>query len=205
MGSPLGPLLTNVFTCHIKETLQQQGKLPSYHRRYVDDTFTIKPDRKAAENFLKTLNTCHSSLRFTMKLEANSVLPFLGVSLVNGAPMINTKFYVKPTNTGLLLHHQSHVDMRYKKSLIKTMLDRAYRISSNWSLFSDECDRLRQMFSNLNYPRHLIDSAIKRFIDSKVTLQTQPVSSASQDVIETIRITLPFKDQKSANSVKQYA
>ena len=138
MGSPLGPLLANVFMCHIEETLQQQGKLPSYYRRYVDDTLTIMPDRKAAVDFLETLNTCHSSLKFTMELEANGVLPFLGVSLVNCAPTINTKVYVKPTNTGLLLHHQSHVDMRYKKSLIKTMLDRAYRISSNWSLFSDE-------------------------------------------------------------------
>ena len=53
------------------------------------------------------------------------------------------------------------------------------------------------------YPRHLIDSAIKHFIDSKVILQTQFVSSASQEVIEIIRITLLFKDQKSANSVKQ--
>ena len=42
---------------------------------------------------------------------------------------MKTKVYVKPTNTGLLLHYQSHVDNRYKRTLITTMLDRAYRIS----------------------------------------------------------------------------
>ena len=33
MGSPLGPLLTNVFMCSIEDKLDQDGKLPSYYRR----------------------------------------------------------------------------------------------------------------------------------------------------------------------------
>ncbi len=44
------------------------------------------------------------------------------------APRIETRVYVKPTNTGLLLHYQSHVDSRYKRCLITTMLDRVYRL-----------------------------------------------------------------------------
>jgi len=40
MGSPLGPLLANVFMWSIEDKLDQDGKLPSYYRRYVDDTFT---------------------------------------------------------------------------------------------------------------------------------------------------------------------
>ena len=42
MGSLLGPLLANVFMCSIEDKLDQDGKLPSYYRRYVDDSFTIK-------------------------------------------------------------------------------------------------------------------------------------------------------------------
>ena len=41
MGSRLGPLLAYVFMCSIEYKLDQDGKLPSYYRRYVDDTFTI--------------------------------------------------------------------------------------------------------------------------------------------------------------------
>ena len=62
-----------------------------------------------------------------METENNDVLPFLAM---NRAPQIETKFYVKPTNTGLLLHYHSHVDMCYKRGLLKTMLDRVYRLSS---------------------------------------------------------------------------
>ena len=44
---------------------------------------------------------------------------------------------------------QSHVDNRYKKGLLRTMLDRAHRLSSSYSHFSDECDRLKTVFSRL--------------------------------------------------------
>jgi len=152
MGSPLGPLLANVFLCSIEETLEHEGKLPSFYRRYVDDTLTVMPNLTTATDLLQVLNNCHPSLKFTMEVERNSMLPFLGVQLLNRAPRIETKVYVKPTNTGLLLHHQSHVDNRYKHGLLKTMLDRAYRLSSCWSYFSDECDRLKSTFSRLKYP-----------------------------------------------------
>ena len=44
MGSPLGPLLTNVFMSSIEATLERQEKLPSFYRRYVDDTLTVMRD-----------------------------------------------------------------------------------------------------------------------------------------------------------------
>ena len=52
------------------------------------------------------------------------MLPFLGTQLLNKHTRVETKVYVKPTNTGLLLHYKSHVDDRYKHGLLKTMLDR---------------------------------------------------------------------------------
>ena len=69
-------------------------------------------------------------------------LPFLCTELINHAPRIETKVYVKVTITGLLLHYQSHVDNCYKSSLLTTMLDRAHRLSSSWAYFFEECDCL---------------------------------------------------------------
>jgi len=43
--------------------------------------------------------------------------------------------YVKLTDTGLLLHYQSHVDVKYKYSLLEIMLNCAYKLSSNWQFF----------------------------------------------------------------------
>ena len=55
MGSPLVPLLANVFMFSIDDKLDQDSKLPSYYRRYVDDTFSIMLDKAISRNFLDTL------------------------------------------------------------------------------------------------------------------------------------------------------
>ena len=100
---------------HIEENLEREGKLPSFYRKYVDDTLTIMPSIETASNFLDTLNQAHFPVKFTMETECNGMLRFLGIQLLNRSPQIETKVYVKPTNSGLLLHYQSHVDNRYKK------------------------------------------------------------------------------------------
>ena len=109
---------------------------------------------------------------------------------------------VNVLNSGLLLHFQSNVDNRYKNGLLRTMLDRAHRLSSSWSHFSDECDRLKSVFSRLKYPKQLVNSTIKRFVDSKVCDQPRPLSTA-QETDNMVRVVLPFKDQNSAEFVKK--
>ena len=185
--------------CSIEAKLQQDGKLPSFYRRYVDDTLTIMPDKESADCFLRNLNDYHPSIKFTMEVETDASLPFIGVRLINCTPRIETKVYIKATNSGLLLHYQSHVDYRYKRGLIVTVLDRAYRLSSHWSHLTEVCDRLTEVFLKLKYPLRLITTAIKQFIDSKMSDDQH--LSPTQD--NTIRVILPFKDQESANIVKK--
>ena len=193
MGSPLGPLLPNVLMCSIEETLDREGKKPSYYRRYVNQA--------SANNFLETLNDCHVPIKFTMEIENDRMLPFLGTQLLNKSNHVETKVYAKPTNSGLLLHYKSHVDDRYKRGLLKTMLDRAFRLSSNWTYFSEECDRLKLLFSRLEYPDELINSTITRFIAIKASEQPVP-SPTDNNSPEPVQIVLPFKDQASADFLR---
>ena len=111
------------------------------------------------------MNNCHPSISFTMEIASNGKLPFAGIEICKEGCKLVTSVYRKPTNTGLLLHHQSHVDNRYKRSLVKTMLNRAYRLSSTWELFSTECERLKLIFSNLKYSDSLVNSTITRSAD----------------------------------------
>ena len=175
--------------------------MPTYYKRFVDDTLTIMPNKTSADYFLDILNQCYPSIKFTMETESNSMLPFLGTQLLNKHTRVETKVYVKPTNTGLLLHYKSHVDDRYKRGLLKTMLDRTYRLSSNWHYFSEECDRLKLVFSRLKYPDNLVNSTISRFVAARAS--DQPVSSPTvSDRLDPIRVVLPFKDQASADIVR---
>ncbi|XP_022784882.1 uncharacterized protein LOC111325341 [Stylophora pistillata] len=160
------------------------------------------PNITTATDFLHTVNRAHPSVSFTMEIENDGMLPFLGTQLLSRAPQIETKVYIKPTNTSLLVHYQSYVDNRYKRNLLTTMLDRAYRLSSSRLYFSEECERLKKLFSRLDYPHHLINSAINTFMNSRIADQ-QPLQAlgrlAKNDVT---RVVIPFKDQDSANIVK---
>jgi len=58
----------------------------------------------------------------------------------------------------------SHTDKRYKDSKLKKMLHRACALSSTPEAFNLECDKLRSIFSRLDYPRVSIDSIISSFL-----------------------------------------
>ena len=201
-GVSLGPLLANVFMSSLEEKLELEGKLPDYYCRYVDDTRTIMPNITTATDFLNTFNHAHPSVSLEMEIEKDGMLPFLGTQLLNRAPQIETKVYVKSTNTGLLVHYQSHVDSRYKWCLLTAMLNRAYRLSSSWPYFSEECERLKSLFSRLDYPHHLINSAVSIFINSRVADQQPLQASGRLAGNDVTRVVIPFKDQGSANIVK---
>ena len=113
--------------------------------------------------------------------------------------------YRKPTNTGLLLHFHSHVDRRYKTSLLRTMVDRAYRLSSTKERFEDEYKQLRSIFSKLKYPNELVDSTILSFVKSKLSNVSSPPPPPPPVVPDKqpVRILLPFKDQKSADVLRK--
>lgn len=136
-----------------------------------------------------------------MEIATNNKLPFLGMLIENKGNHLTTSVYHKPTDSGLLLHYQSHVDQRYKSSLLKTMLNSAYCISSYWDLFTNEVGHLKRVFAKLKYPDDLVNSTISKFIDSVVQPNTSTKSQASE---KTVRITLPYKHQKSANVVRKH-
>ena len=67
--------VANVFVCSIEEKLDRNNKLPSFYKRYVDDTLATMPNIQAATAFLATLNECHPAIQFTMEIAENNKLP----------------------------------------------------------------------------------------------------------------------------------
>ena len=103
--------MVNVFMCHLEEKLVSDGLIPQLYKRYVDDTLARMPIADVATEFLSTLNGLHPSLTFTMELPVDNKILFIGIEIVIGTKL-ETQVYRKPTNTGLLLHYQSHTDER---------------------------------------------------------------------------------------------
>ena len=108
MGSPLGPLMAHTFLCSIKEKLEQIKQAPWILQKVRGWHICYDETVPAAEDFLSTLNSCHAYINFTMELASNNKFPFIGMEVLKKGCKLETSVYRKPTNTGLLLHHQSH-------------------------------------------------------------------------------------------------
>ena len=79
-----------------------------------------------------------------------------------------------------------------------TILNRAHHLSSSPDLFAEECDNLKVIFLKLKCPERLINSTITRFIESQNREQVRDVQASAH-----VRIILPFKDQRSADTVRR--
>ena len=146
MGSPLGPLMANAFMCSVEEKLARENKLPSFYKRYVDDTLALVCDLSDATNLLTCLNEAHPSIQFTMEVATNDLLPSIGMEIIKIDGSLETCVHRMETNKELLLHYQSHADSRYKRSLLKTMLDCAKCLSSTQDFLLQECKNLKGIF-----------------------------------------------------------
>ena len=107
------------------------------------------PNTDAATMFLTTLNGLHPSLSLTMELSVDDKIPSIGIDIIKNGTKLETEVYRTPTNTGLLLHFHSYTDKRFKNSLLKTMLHRAYALSSTTEAFDQECAKLRSILAVL--------------------------------------------------------
>ena len=79
MGSPLGPVLTNIFVGYFDSKLFFRVQKLTIYFRYVDDTFAIFKQESDVDDFLVTLNRLHPALQFTFEKEHDDKLPFLDI------------------------------------------------------------------------------------------------------------------------------
>ncbi|XP_068739190.1 uncharacterized protein [Montipora capricornis] len=92
MGSPLGPLMANVFMCHLEEQLTTNlaDNFLTLYMKYVDDTLVSMPDVPSAQHFLETLNNLHANLNFTMELPYDKKISFIGFEIVKNGTILET-------------------------------------------------------------------------------------------------------------------
>ena len=110
MGSPLSPIVANIFMEEFEtSTLQQATHQPKLWLRYDDNTFIIWPHSKQQlDNFFQHLNNQHSNIRFTMETEAQGSLPFLDVHITKATDgHLTHQVYRKTRHTDRYLHYRS--------------------------------------------------------------------------------------------------
>ena len=108
-----------------------------------------------------------------MKTEERGQLPFLDVllskqSVSDRQGSFITSVYRKKTYTGLLTNYFSFTPFKYKLGLIKTLINRAYKINNTTQGFHNDIKNLSEILKRYLFPKWLIDKSVKGYL-SKVT------------------------------------
>ena len=143
MGSPLAPVLANLFMGH--HEMNWPDTSPSeipFYRRYVDDTFCLFRTESDALLFFDFINSRHPNIRFTMEAESDHKLPFLDIYIDNTGLTVITRLFHKKTLTGLYINMpSSFTSFSYKIGLVKTLVDRTLKICNTWQAFNEDISR----------------------------------------------------------------
>ena len=200
MGSPLGPVLANIFLCHYEQIwlskCPPQFK-PEYYRRYVDDTFLLFREEDHIKKFGRYLNSRHKNMTFTYEFEDDKSLNFLDILIHRNNEFV-TSIYRKPTFSAIYTHFDSYSPLAYKKGLISSLMFRIFHLCSNWSIIHDEIKNLRIFLLNNHYPQNFIDSSICKILE-KLILRSKSKNDKkdSDNNKKEYVICLPFLGQKT--------
>ena len=127
MGSPLAPVLANIFMgFHESKWFNEYNLNKSkFYLRYVDNilvAFDNEQDSLILKNFL---NNNHPNIKFTIEKQINYSITFLDVFISgNNNQNLTLQAYYKSTYTGPLLNFKSFTSFSYRISLIKCLIDR---------------------------------------------------------------------------------
>ena len=129
-----------------------------FYRRYVDDTFCLFNTERDAKDFFNYINSKHPCIRFTMEKEVNNTLPFLDIEINNSnAILTKTTVFRKKTFVGLFTNFLSFSPTIYKTGLVKTLIDRVYRINNTWVGFHQNMKKVKEYLSKNSFPTREID------------------------------------------------
>ena len=137
MGSPLSFVVANLYMEYFgKKELDSYPLKPREWKRFIDDTnFIWTHERENLYDFLKHMNSQSNHIKFTMEIQENNCLPFLGVLITKREDgSLSHQVYRKKTHTDRYVHASSHHHPSQKMGILHTLATRAVRISKRNTL-----------------------------------------------------------------------
>ena len=129
MGSPLGPILADIFMASLEHKTEADIREATLYRRYVDDILLITGSVEQSNGLFEVLNNAHPNIKLSIEYESENCLSFLDVKICRRPDgTISRSVHRKGTWTGQYLHFSSFVPVQHKRGLVRTLFDRASKI-----------------------------------------------------------------------------
>lgn len=166
MGSPLSPLLADIFMNKIEGRIfndKDKSKQVLYWHRYVDDILCVwTGTRRQLDQFLNYLNSLCSSISFTMEIGENKSLNFLDLNVDISTGVHKFGIYRKPTFTDCIIPATSRHPLTHKLAAFHAMVHRLVSVPMDIDAFTKELSTIKQIAKNNGYPVSLVENLLKR-------------------------------------------
>ena len=150
MGSPLGPVIANIFMSELEQTLvPTMSDDVCLWTRYVDDTFSFVR-RGSVQKVLDCLNGFHPSIQFTHESEVDGKIAFLDVSVSKREDRgFDTAVHRKKTDTNVYIHWNAFAPKSWKIETLKGLVRKGFHL-----VFQQRRTKPRNHFSEEGFPRY---------------------------------------------------
>ena len=165
MGSPLSPLLAEIFMDNLEQTLltHKLNKYIQYYYRYVDDIIICwTGTQRQLTQFLYYANSIHNNINFTLEIETDNKLNFLDLTIERLNNRHCFSVFRKPTFTDTIINRKSHHPWSHKLAAFHSMIHRAVSLPLNKTNFHKEIKQIKKIAINNDYETKLIDGLLKK-------------------------------------------
>ena len=147
--------------------------------RYVDDIIRTAK-YKDIQNILIKSNSLHKNLEFTIERLENGSIPFLDMKIHVDGGNLNTAWYQKPTDTGLMLSFRSMAPKAYKRNIIEGTVHRIFNSTSTWQHFDSGLEEAMKCWENNQYPPQFYQPIVRRTIEKRL----RPVETKKENPVQ---------------------
>src|SRR5215469_8220962 len=156
----------------------------------MDDTFLLFSNKNHVAPFFNYFNNKLPNINFTVEEESNNSLQFLDILIRKNETNTSTTIFRKDSYTDLCINFFSHSPLIFKINAVKTLLFRAFYLTSSYASMHDEFEYLKRFFSKNHFPSSLINNLIKGFLNK--SLDPAPTILGASKL--QMYISLPFYD-----------
>ena len=73
---------------------------------------------------------------------------------------IESTWYTKPTNSGLTLNYHAIAPRKYKRSVVRSFVNRIFNACSTWELFHESMEEAKGILNDNQYPLEFVEPII---------------------------------------------
>ena len=173
-------------------------------KRHVDDIISIIKETSISR-VLTVLNSFHKNIEFTYEMEENGKIAFLDVLIIRNNNTLKTTVYRKKTHNGDYLHWKYFAPPTWKRSTLRSIITRTYRICSTQKYLEAELIKIKHEFTQINgYPKWVFDKINEECkLSGNLNVTTNNKSNISNGITNTTHmLVLPYKGERGQRIIK---